>query len=508
MGPGKRLPFGRGRPGVKILAVCVLSLVLLASMARIPQPARVQKGDSLAAFTDQLHARIPGLMDIYGIPGACIALLTGGQTVWTHAYGYADLDAKREMTEEAYLRVQSLSKPVTAWGVIKLAEQGKIALDEPVMQYIKDWSFPPSPFSAERVTVRQLLSHCAGLPLGDVFQTYSPHQAMPTLTERLTAEAVLINEPGARFSYSNTGYNLLELLIQQVTGCDFAEYMRREVLLPLGMDHATFVWSGDLQPPVPLGYDLSGKAVPVYVYPERGSGGLFASAGDMAAFVAAGMKGSDQQVLSPESIAMMYTPAVYDLGLYSLAFDAYGMGCYLENLPGGERAISHGGQGTGWMTHFHAVPETGDGIVILTNSQRSWPFIACLLSDWAKWSGLPPPGMSRIIWGEYALWALTGAILFIALWQAWGLAEGLLSGTRRFAPLKLGTRCLRLAKAGFSIALLAGLIWCAGQRYLFLSSVFPGASSGLAGAAGALAVVLLLSAFTGKDVYHGSCRVS
>ena len=84
----------------------------------------------------------------------------------------------------------------------------------------------------------------------------------------------------------------------------------------------------------------------------------------------------DQEVLARQNINTLYTPMVGKIGVYDLVFDAYGLGYYLENLPNGEWAVSHGGQGGGVMTHFHSFPETGDGIVILTNSQRSWPFIA------------------------------------------------------------------------------------------------------------------------------------
>ncbi len=345
----------------KILTAGILSLVVVAVMW-VPPLGNVEQGVPLKVFTNTLDARIPWLMKAYGIPGANIALVKGGQVVWMGAYGYADLKTKKKMTVDAYLRVQSLSKPVTAWGVMKLAEQGKIDLDCPIDQYIKNWVFPPSSFSADRVTVRQLLSHCAGLPLGDIFNMYSPQEKMPSLQENLTKEAVLISEPGSRFSYSNTGYNLLELLIQEVTGRDFAEYMEQEVLLPLGMEHASFKWSEQFWLRVPFGYDLSGRAIPIYVYPERGSGGLFAPIGDIAAFVAAGMPGSDQQVLSPRSVETLYTPAAKDLGLYRLVFDSYGLGYYLQDLSDGNRAVAHGGQGTGWMTHLHAVPETGDRV--------------------------------------------------------------------------------------------------------------------------------------------------
>jgi CubicO group peptidase (beta-lactamase class C family) len=87
------------------------------------------------------------------------------------------------------------------------------------------------------------------------------------------------------------------------------------------------------------------------------------------------------QVLKQENIDLLYEPMVGDLGMYGLVFDGYGLGYYMEDLSGAKKAVSQRGQETGWMMHFHSVPETGDGIVILTNSQCSWPFIAFILSD-------------------------------------------------------------------------------------------------------------------------------
>ena len=90
-------------------------------------------------------------------------------------------------------------------------------------------------------------------------------------------------------------------------------------------------------------------------------------------------------------------------------FDAYGCGHYLETLPNGVLSVSHAGQGSSIITHFQAVPTTGDGLVILTNSQRSWPFIAYLLRDWARWRAFPSVGMEKILWGN---WGLAGIAAF------------------------------------------------------------------------------------------------
>ncbi|MGE5528469.1 MAG: serine hydrolase domain-containing protein [Patescibacteria group bacterium] len=476
-------------------------IVLLAYLSFVASIALRSSGDrqySLPeeSITNRLEARIPVLMKTYGIPGVSLALIQQGKTVWSQAYGYADLGTRRKMTVDTHCRVESISKSVTAWGIMKLVEQGQIELDKPVGTYIKNWVFPESRFSAENVTVRRLLSHNAGMPLGTIGVRYAPGGEIPSLEESLTKEAVLRQEPGSSFSYSNTGFDLLELLIEEVTGRDFAEYMAAEVLSPLGMRNSSFVWSEDLTPAVPDGHDVQGNPIPVYVYPGKASGGLFATVGDIAAFVAAGMPSfarERHEVLSDRSIRELHAPMVKLTGYYGLAFDAYGLGHFIEKLSDGKTAVAHGGQGSGWMTHFHFVPETGDGIVILTNSQRSWPFFAHVLSDWARWNGLPPLGMERILLATRMLWAAIGLLFALALWQIWRLGKGLAAGRRRLAPLAKASRLPRATEGCLAAALGAGLWWAANQDYLFISAVFPRTIGWLGCSLLLAAIVLLLS---------------
>jgi CubicO group peptidase (beta-lactamase class C family) len=430
---------------------------------------QVRPGDPLNAFLSHMNQRVPALMKQYQIPGCSIALVQGNEKVWLQAYGYADLEKGRILTSDTPMRVQSISKSVTAWGVMKLAEQGVIDLDAPVSQYLKSWSLPEMDYPTEAITVRRLLSHTAGLPLGDVFTIYSPGAEMPSLEEKLTQEVVPMMEPGIAFSYSNTGYNLLELLIEEVSGRDFSEYMRTEIFLPLGMKGASINWESTMMPAPPTGYDLTGKPVPVYVYPEKASGGLFAAAEDIARFAMAGM--CDNSVLSTESIELLYTPVSDKIGIYELVFDAYGLGHYIEILPNGMLSVSHGGQGSGIMTHFQAVPETGDGIVILTNSQRSWPFIAYLLSDWAQWRGFPSVGMGKIIWGRCALSAIIGMLMAVGFMLFLRVLTAFYRRKSRQKRFDFYGR--QGIQALVALAIIGFLLWCAMQKYLFLTSVFP-----------------------------------
>ena len=492
------------------MAMLVSMLLIFATQSAAAEGNRERI--PLQQFTFYLDEQVPLLMNAYGIPGVSMALIQNGEIVWTSAYGLADVEKGRKMTTDTRCRVESISKSVTAWGVMKLVEQGKIELDMPVQRYLKNWQFPRSEFSTEKITVRRLLSHNAGLPLGTIGVRYAPGQDILSLAEYLNDEAVLQQEPGAAFSYSNTGFNLLELLIEEVTGRDFSEYMAAEVLHPLGMNHSSFTWSAKWNPPVPNGYDLSGRAIPVYVYPDKASGGLFATVEDIALFVSAGMTRYSRKgwgVLSPQSINALYTETVPIPGPFGFAFDAYGLGHFIENLADGRMAVAHGGQGSGWMTHFHSVPQTGDGIVILTNSQRSWPFIALILNDWTNWRGLPSLGMYQIIRGRKILWGLIALIMLAVLWQAIRLGTGILSGLRRFTPLSKKSGFVQIMQYATSAVALAALIWSANQDYLFISSLFPVVSGWLGWSALVLAALLLLSAvFPYREVnrYHNRKR--
>lgn len=176
------------------------------------------------------------------------------------------------------------------------------------------------------------------------------------------------------------------------------------------------------------------------------------------------------------------------IGLLSALFSGslqIRLGHYIEKLPNGLSSVSHGGQGNGIMTHFQAVPETGDAIVILTNSQRSWPFIAYVLSDWAVWRAFPTVGMGKIIWGHYGLCAVIGMLISASSMVLLRLIVGFHRQKRTL---------FRVLRAGTAVILLGVLVLCGFQEYLFVASVFPVLSVWLGGSVLGFSIALLLSA--------------
>lgn len=445
---------------------------LFAAVLIALQAAAGAAQETPSALTSRLSKTTTARMESDGVAGAVIVLLRAGEVVWARAFGMADPERGVPMMEDVLFRVESLSKPVTAWGAIRLAETGRLDLGAPAADCIRRWQPPEGtpPFTA-----RQLLSHTAGIGLGDFTERYAPDTERPGLPDHLDRDFGIIAAPGAQFAYSDTGYNVLELMFEDCTGEDFAALITREIFEPLGMQTATYDWPG---PDMPVGHDLRGRPVAPYVYPARASGGAFATADDIARLAAASMAGEEQSVLSEDGLATLHRPVVAVGGLFAFAADGYALGHFTETLSDGRPAVWHGGQGYGWMSHMHLVPETGDGIVILSNSQRAWPLFAAILRDWSESLGVAPVAMTRVLWAETAariLIFLAPAVVVLALWVAY-------SRRRSVAH--------RITAGIAAVPLIGWPLWAAAQTYLFLFSILPSLWPWLGGASALVGVGL------------------
>ncbi len=447
----------------------VLPLAAVLTALALPATAQSDPGPIATRLTETALSR----MAADDVSGAVIVLLQGGKPVWTGAFGLADPATGRAMEADDLFRVESLSKPVTAWGAMRLAETGRLDLDAPVEDCLARWT-PPD--GTPDFTARQLLSHIAGLGLGDFAARHPPDSDRPSNAAHMARDFEMIAAPGMRFSYSDTGYNLLELMIETCSGRDFDAYISSRVLAPLGMDGARYDWP---LRNLPVGHDLRGRPVAPYVYPARASGGLLATASDIARLAAAEMAGAPQPVLPPSAVEAMHRPVVAVGGLFGFAADGYGLGHFTEEMSDGRRAVWHGGQGYGWMSHMHLVPETGDGLIVLTNSQRAWPLFAEVLRVWSESLGVEPVGMTRILWLETITrlaMVLLGTLAVLALWPV-------IKRTSR-------TPILRGAAGALSAALVIWPLWAASRDYLFLFSILPGLWPGLAITSGITGVCL------------------
>lgn len=266
----------------------------------------------------------------------------GDQILLRKGYGY---DGENHLVRaDRKSRLGSLSKSFTAAAVMKLAEEGKLRLDEPLESY-----FPGFP-GGERITVHLLLSHLSGI------NPNFPREANFSLLD--TIEAIrskpLLVEPGSKFIYSNSGYVVLAGIIEKASGMSYGEYLKQSLWEPLGLSD-----TGEAKPSVPViqGYVSAGDQLWAPAGPyisQSGTGTLYSTVNDMLTWIASF---ETERVLRSSSITQMFT---------SYSEKNYGYGWMFRQESGGTR-VFHNGSGTGYATGMSRELGGGYNIILLGN---------------------------------------------------------------------------------------------------------------------------------------------
>ena len=264
----------------------------------VPDAVRVRGHSRLMSLSERMAARMT--------PGLSVAVLNKGRLEWARGYG-AVAAGGAPVEERTLFQAASISKPVAAFGAMILADQGKLDLDADVDGLLKSWHLSQNASGYEqRVTVRRILSHTAGLTL-DGMPGYAPATTLPSTTQILEGAPPAVNsairvaaEPGSEFRYSGGGYTILELIISDVTGQPFSEFVTDAVLEPCGMLDSTFAQPlpAELAERAACGHNEEGVVLPGNweVMPALAASGLWTTAADLCRFAA-----ETQRALSGES---------------------------------------------------------------------------------------------------------------------------------------------------------------------------------------------------------------
>ncbi|MFA8443964.1 serine hydrolase domain-containing protein [Yoonia sp.] len=287
-------------------------------------------------------------------------------------------------------QIASLSKWVTATGVLTLVRDGMIGLDDPVQDHVTRWSLPGDPEDVGGVTIRRLLSHTAGLTDGLGYQGFESKSDVQSLESSLTQAAdamegasgsvAIGQEPGRAWAYSGGGYTLLQLMIEEVTGESFAEAMTTRVLAPSGMTHSSFAYD-DIKDRLALSYDATGAITPHRHYTALAAASLYTTADDLALFLSAVSRPSSQGGLLP--MDLMQDMRAVHARQYGLP--VWGLGTVIYVSEGHEnQVIGHEGANfpaTNTSARQHV--QSGDGIVILATSSTN--IASRIADDWTYW---------------------------------------------------------------------------------------------------------------------------
>jgi CubicO group peptidase (beta-lactamase class C family) len=221
-----------------ILWIAVVSTFFIAKESLSKPPVERGNQSSLENYVEQ---KFNEALTQKRLGSAAIAIIQNGKIAVEQGFGMANRKTNTPVkTGETLYLLSSLSKAVTAWGVMKLVQEKKLTLDEPVLPYLKRWQFPGSETYRDKVTVRQLLSHTAGFQDGYGHGGFLPGAELQSIEESLALPkdansgkphpAIIVTEPGTVMSYSSAGYAVLQLLTEEITGKSFSDYMQEAVL--------------------------------------------------------------------------------------------------------------------------------------------------------------------------------------------------------------------------------------------------------------------------------------
>jgi CubicO group peptidase (beta-lactamase class C family) len=300
------------------------------------------------------------------VPGASVMVIRGGKILLAKSYGLADVEAKTPCAPDTDFRLASVTKQFTAMAVMILADEGKLSLDDPITKF-----FPEFPGYGKDITVRHLLNHTSGLP---DYEDLIPEQtSIPVLDinvlRLVEQQSKTYFPPGTQFRYSNTGFALLALIVEKVSGRTFASFLDRKIFTPLKMTRT-------------LAYEQGLSVVPnrAYGYSQKdgtfsrtdqsltssvlGDGGIYSSVNDLFKW--------DQALYTTKLVSRKMLKEAFTPGKatrHGKDLD-YGFGWFLSDYRG-LREIAHSGETRGFRTQIVRLPEKKFTVIILTN--RSEP---------------------------------------------------------------------------------------------------------------------------------------
>lgn len=354
------MPRGTRQVRTRFAGLVLAAIVLLA----VPVAARAAKleRDRVAAIERVLSA----WMAKNGVPGLSVAVAREGEVVWSAGYGLADVENSVPAKPGTMYRTASMGKSLTATAAMRLVEEGRIKLDEPIQSHCD--SFPPTRWP---LTLRHLLSHLGGIrhyggPRDAEEQSSTVHYPSVAAALAPFRNDSLMFEPGTDYLYTTYGYDVIGCALEGAAGVPFMDVMKRKVFEPAGMVHACQDDPAAIVPNRAAGYIRKGGELRVATYVDMSNrlpaGGYLASAPEMASFAAAFMDG---RLVRPETRDRMLTEARLSGG----GTVNYGLGWGIVEDSTGHvtgRAF-HGGSSPGASGMMFIIPAERIGVVIMSN---------------------------------------------------------------------------------------------------------------------------------------------
>lgn len=317
------------------------------------------------------------------IPGAAVATIHDKKITQSYL-GRIDKKGK-PVTNFTIFQVGSISKSITAWGVMKLVEEKILDLDVPISKYLPLVNMKSH---SAKMTLRTLLSHTSGVP--SLFYMGQSMSSYKHTNRHKPIKVSVLHEPGTRFKYTGLGYFLIQQMIERVLEMPFANVMDERILKPLNMNSSSFEWLETTEL-LSKPHNYFGREMKHLYYYESAAAGFYSTITDMVRFVQANLGGS-QNVLSEESVKLMHTRFRREI--------PYGLGFQIGTIEG-QRVVWHTGRNRGWSSVMLLIPRRNSGIISLTNSDTGGSFNAWVAEQFALEQGFSKDKLQHLMGLSY-----------------------------------------------------------------------------------------------------------
>lgn len=308
-----------------------------------------------------------------GTASLAVAVAQNGKIIWEEGFGWANR-AKRVLSNaHTMYSLASISKPITATGLMIFKERSQLDLDLPINEYLGEAKLRAWVCDPDKATVRRVTNHSSGLPLHHQFFYEDEPYRRPPMDETIRRYGILVTVPGEKYQYANLGYGILDYVISRLSGKGYADFMREEVFLPLGMTRTSVDIAPGLEKYQAIRYGADGVPIPFYDFDHPGASAVFSSAHDLIRFGMFHLKNHlpDQKtILTDEAIDEMQVPTV-ETG----NGNAYGFGWASSEDDMGYHSVSHGGGMGGVSTRLMLIPTENIAVVTLANSSSPLPLL-------------------------------------------------------------------------------------------------------------------------------------
>jgi CubicO group peptidase (beta-lactamase class C family) len=366
-----------GKAQILLLGTVSLSLIVCLCSPKPFIPSSMGKGDYEDAIR-YCRKYLNDFMKKTKTVGMAVAVVDSDKVVYAEGFGYADKAAGKKVTDTTTFMIGSISKVLTATAVMQLVEQGTIALDSPIVNYLPEFTVKTR-FKARPITVRDLLTHESGLPT-DVFNgEFLGQRPFPGIdTFYRTVPTVFANEyvtnpPHTVQSYSNPGFSLLGNIVERMSKRTYREYMKDSIFSRLGMNHSAIGFNDErVKHSFSKCYDKDRETDPLYGR-DIPVGGVVTNIADFSLFIkmlfSHGTLG-DSRILADSTLAQMWSPQNADLP-YEVS--TMGLGYGVSNPAESLQAVGHDGGLPNFYSSFLALTKIKLGFIVFSNSSQGNP---------------------------------------------------------------------------------------------------------------------------------------